>query len=111
VDGLDLYYQAFNTDNPDKIKQDYEFLSQFTDTIDMAFLPLPEPDTEEESDLHLFLERFPTRLVCILDSNDRVHLFESAARKVAEWGYKTKVFCAQNPGDAYKFSPTWTSGR
>jgi ankyrin repeat protein len=105
LDDLTIFYQAFGTDDLEKLKRDFEFLSQFTDTVDVAFLPMPEPGSEEESDVRLFLEHFSTRLVVLLDSNRREHLFPAMADKVAKWGFNTEVFCAENPGDSYRFAP------
>lgn len=104
TDGVDIYYQAFATDNLDKLKQDYELLRQYVDTIDIAFLPIPEPGSENESDLRLFLDSFPTRMVMLLDANRREYMFPAVADMIAGWGFKTEVFCAQNPGDHVVFS-------
>jgi len=104
VDDLTVFYQAFGTDDYDKLKADYDYLSPFADTVDIAFLPLPEPGTEAESDLRFFLERFPTRSIFILDPQQRAHLFPAASARVAEWGYKAHVFCPENPGDCFIFS-------
>lgn len=103
VDELNIYYQAFASDNPERLKHDYESLAASADTVDIAFLPLPEPGSEEESDLRLFLDRFYTRALCLLDPARREYLFPDAARKVADWGFSTKVFCAENPGDHFDF--------
>ncbi len=102
VDELSIYYQAFNSDNSEKLRQDFESLSKSTDTVDIAFLPLPEPGSEEESDLRLFLNHFPTRVICLLDSGRREYLFPLAAQKIIDWNYPTEVFCAENPGDHFR---------
>lgn len=103
VDELNIYYQAFSSDNPERLKQDYESLAASADTIDIAFLPLPEPGSEEETDLRLFLDRFCTRALCLLDPARREYLFPEVARKVADWDFSTEVFCAENPGDHFDF--------
>jgi ankyrin repeat protein len=104
VDGLTIYYQAFGTDNPGKYRESLEFLAQFTDTVDIAFLPLPDLE-QEENDVRLFLDRFPTRSLLLLDPGRRVYLFPEAARQIADWGYKTAVYCADNPGDRFTYPP------
>lgn len=101
VDGLNIYYQAFGTDDSLKLAGDYESLSQYADTVDIAFLPLPEPD-QETPDIRLFLERFPTRAVVLVDSNRREYMYPEAARRIAEWGFSAKVLCVENPGDLFE---------
>jgi len=103
-DDITIYYQPFATDNLDKLKQDYAFLEQFADTIDIAFLPIPEEGSEDESDLRLFLDSFPTRLIILVDANRREYLFPPVADKIAAWGVAADVCCAQNPGDNSLFS-------
>jgi len=102
VDGSTIYYQAFGTDDPGKLRENYEYLSQFVDTVDIAFLPMPEPE-QEESDIRLFLERFPTRSVVLLDTNRREYMYPDAAKQIAEWGFPVEVFCVENPGDGFEF--------
>ena len=102
--GLTIYYQAFGTDDPDKLRQNYEFLSQYVDTVDVAFLPMPEPE-QEESDVRLFLEQFPTRSILLLDADRREYLFPDAARRIPDWGFPTEVLCAENPGDHFRYPP------
>lgn len=101
VTGLNIFYQAFGTDDSAKLAGDYESLSQYVDTVDIAFLPLPEPD-QEMPDIRMFLERFPTRAVVLVDSNRREFMYPDAARRIAEWGFSAKVLCAENPGDMFE---------
>jgi len=103
VDGLTIYYQAFGTDDPGKLQKSYDFLGSFADTVDIAFLPLPDSG-QAHPDLRLFLDRFPTRSVVLLDPNRREYLFPEAAGMISEWGFKSKVFCAENPGDHFDYS-------
>jgi len=102
IDGLTIYYQAFGTDNSDSLFLRYGFLRQFADTIDIAFLPMPEPE-QKKPDIQIFLERFPTRSVVLIDDNHRDYLFPDVARRVASWGFSTKVLCAENPGDRFDY--------
>ncbi|UCE25404.1 MAG: ankyrin repeat domain-containing protein [Candidatus Zixiibacteriota bacterium] len=104
VDDMTVYYQAFGTDDLDKLSRDHRFLAGAVDTIDIAFLPIPEPGTENESDLKLFLEMFPTRAVCLHDTNRRERLFPEIAQQIARWGFNTEIFCAEHPGDQFVFS-------
>ena len=71
VDGLTIYYQAFATDNLNRLDQDWNGLVASTDTVHIAFLPIPKPDSDGESDISLFLRRFPTRFVCLVDAGRR----------------------------------------
>jgi len=105
VDGLTIFYRAFATDNTDSLEQRYQFLTQFADSIDIAFLPLPETD-QEMSDMRLFLKHFPVRTVLLLDSRRREYMFPETARQIANWGYSTEVLCAKNPGDHFSIRPS-----
>ena len=104
ADGLIIYYQAFGSDDPKKLRQSYDFLGQFADTVDIAFLPIPEAEAEK-SDIRLFLERFPTRTLVLLDTNRREYMYPDAAGRIAEWGYSSKVLCVENPGDRFDYPP------
>ena len=99
---LTIYYQAFAADDPGQLRQNYEFLSQYVDTVDIAFLPLPEPD-QKESDVTLFLERFPTRAIVLVDADRREYMFPEAARRIANLGFPTEILCAENPGDHFQY--------
>lgn len=104
VDGLIIYYQAFATDDPDKLRQRYEFLKQYADTIDVAFLPMPEPQSSG-TDIELLLEQLPAHSIVLLDPSRREYMFGEAAVQIAEQGYPVKVFCAENPGDQLVYRP------
>jgi ankyrin repeat protein len=102
---LTIYYQAFAAEDPAAMRQNYEFLSRYADTVDIAFLPMPESE-QVEPDAKLFLERFPTRSIVLVDADRREYLFPDAARRIAEWGFPTKVLCAENPGDHFRYQPS-----
>ncbi len=102
ADGLTIYYQAFASDNLDTLRQHYEFLGQFADTVDIAFLPIPE-DGQEGADIRLFLERFPTRSLLLLDPGRREYKFSGVAQMIADWGFQTEVLCAEIPGDRFDY--------
>jgi ankyrin repeat protein len=103
VDDLTVYYAGAGTDDINAFKQALDSLSGHVDKVDIALLPIPEPGEEEDSDFHLFLETFQPNAVCLLDPNRREHIFKDIAAKVAEWGIKTHVFCAENPGDHFVY--------
>lgn len=105
VDDLTIYYQAFGTDNLDSLRKRYEYLNQFVDTVDIAFMPMPESD-QDQSDLRLFLDTFPTRSVLLLDPNRREYMFADAAEMMAGWGFPVRVCCAENPGDHFMLDCT-----
>jgi len=104
VDGLSIFYSAFVTDSLELYKQSLERLGEYTDMIDLAFLPIPEPGVEAGSDLQIFLDRWNPRAVCLLDPNHRVQLYPALAEQMKQWGYDGKIFCAENPGDRFVYS-------
>ena len=102
---LTIYYQAFAAEDTAVLRQNYEFLSPYADTVDVAFLPMPEAD-QLEPDAKLFLERFPTRSIVLVDVDRHEYLFPEAARRIADWGFPTEVLYAQNPGDHFRYPPS-----
>jgi len=104
TDGLSIFYAGFVTDSLGIYKRSIESLKQYTGQIDLAFLPIPEPGGEAASDLRAFLETWNPRAICLLDPNHRVDLFPALAEQIKQWGFKTEVFCAENPGDRFVYS-------
>jgi ankyrin repeat protein len=102
VDGLTIYYAGFRAESLDDYRQKLEALAERTDRIDMAFLPMAEPD-EEESAFKTFVERFNPRAVFVLDPNRREHLYPEMARKVRAWGFDSTVYSAEHPGDVFVY--------
>jgi ankyrin repeat protein len=105
VDGLEIFYTNFSTDNMEAYRECLDSLAGYTDRIDLALLPIPNPGEEDESDLRAFLEKFQPRAVALLDPDRRVQTFPQVATRIAEWGFDTEVFCTENPGDHFKYSP------
>jgi len=95
VDDLTIYYQGFDVNDPEQFRQDLE---QMPGEVDLAFLPIPEPDGEGELFFHLLAKLNP-RAVCLLDPNRRESLFPVVAQRMAEAGFSGEVFSAENPGD------------
>ncbi len=102
VDGLTIYYAGFRAESLDDYEHALDSLAQQTDGIDMAFLPMAEPD-EEESAFKAFVERFDPRAIFVLDPNRREHLFPEMATKVREWGFDARVHSAAHPGDMFVY--------
>lgn len=100
---LTVYYQAFATSDTSTLGRGYEFLREKVDTVDIAFLPMPESE-QETSDVRLFLERFPTRAIVLHDPDRRDYMLPGAARQVSRWGYPAEVHYAENPGDYFRYS-------
>jgi L-ascorbate metabolism protein UlaG (beta-lactamase superfamily) len=103
VDGVVIYYAGFRAEDPEKFRQDLEVLSHHTDGVDLAFLPMVEPD-EQENDVAYFLERIKPAVWLVLDPNRREHLFAAMGHKVEEWGFDCEVFAAENPGDRFVYA-------
>ena len=102
VDDLTIYYAGFQAEDLDVYKQELASLAQHTDGIDMAFLPMAEPD-EEESAFRAFVEQFNPRAIFVLDPNRREHLYPEMAREVREWGFAATVYSAEHPGDVFLY--------
>jgi ankyrin repeat protein len=102
VDGLSIFYSAFQPEEIQKYREEIDFLTQHTTEIDLAFLPIAEPGTEDSASIY-FLEKLHPKRVLPLDANRRAHLFPDVAKMISEKGFKTEVLCAQNPGDHFFF--------
>lgn len=94
--------QLFRADNLDKLKKSYLKLRQITDDIDIAFMPIPIPENEEEPDLRAFLQELSTRMIILHDPNRRSELFPDAARRIKSWGFQTEIRYPENAGDLIK---------
>ena len=103
VDGLTLYYCPFNTNDRKTQDEGYTFLKEYAEEVDIAFFPMPEPGSEDDSDLKYFMEQFHPKAVCLLDPSRREHLFPAAAEKISSWGYNAQICAAENPGDKFIF--------
>jgi ankyrin repeat protein len=102
VDGLAIYYAGFNPEDLAAYEGALQSLAQQTDAIDMAFLPMAEPD-EEESAFKMFVERFNPRAIFVLDPDRREHLYPEMAAKVREWGFDASVHSAEHAGDVFLY--------
>jgi L-ascorbate metabolism protein UlaG (beta-lactamase superfamily) len=104
VDGLTIFYSGFQPEDIEKYKAEIDFLAQYTDQVDLAFLPIAEPGMEDSASMYL-LEKLHPKAVFPLDPDRREHLFTNWAEMVAEKGFQTEVFCAENPGDHFFLHP------
>lgn len=105
ADSLTVAYIGFATDDPAALARALDSMAAIAKNIDIAFLPIPEPDAIDSSDLRAFMEKLHPRAVCLLDPDRREYLFPSIAAAVEKWGTGTSVFCAQNPGDHFLYRP------
>lgn len=103
VDGLSIFYTGFHATDLDYFAKGIATIKERVGSVDLAFLPLPEPGTEDSSDFKYVVEHLNPKTVCILDPERREYLFPAMALKAAEWGYKGKIFCAGDPGDHFVF--------
>ena len=99
VDGLNIVYVGFGTDDIDAYRSALDSIARHAPQIDMAFLPIPDVEKADSSDLRAFVERLRPHTVILLDPDRREYLFPAMAEKIKAWGYKTEVFCAEDPGD------------
>ena len=100
IDGLVIYYQGFGPDDMEYYRGELDFLATVTDRVDLAFLPIPDPDEDpEDSGLRAFVERFQPGAIAFLDPNRREDLFPAVADQVRSWGHHPDFFLAEHPGD------------
>ncbi len=104
VDGLAIYYAGFATNDMTAFGECMDSLAAHTDRVDIAFLPIPEPGEEDNSDLKAFVTRFAPAAVVPQDPGRRVHLYPTLAPLLAEWGYESDVLSVENPGDQVVFT-------
>lgn len=100
VDGLSIFYSAFQPEDIEIYKEEIDFLAQHNDQVDLAFLPIAEPGMEDSASIYL-LEKLHPKAVFPLDPDRREHHFPNWAEMVAEKGFPAEVFCAENPGDHF----------
>lgn len=111
MDGLVLYYQGFNPDDMQYYRGELDFLDGVADQVDIAFLPIPDPEEGgEESGFRLFVERFNPRAIALLDPGRREERYPEVAEMVKSWGYEGEVFSARHPGDVFRFTRSGSSG-
>ncbi len=104
IDGLTIYYQAFATDNPETLKKGLTWLSQFAETVDLAIVPVPEPDAGGATDAAMAFDAFSVRAMCFGDPERRTHLYPTAAKKLTASGAQAEFFFSENPGDAFEMA-------
>lgn len=103
ADSLTVAYIGFATDDPAALGRALDSMATYAKNIDLAFLPSPEPDVIDSSDVKAFVEKLHPRSVCLLDPDRREYLFLSIAAAIEKWETGTSVFCPQNPGDHFLY--------
>ena len=103
VDGLVVYYADVTSDDLGKYNEDLNYLSGFTDRVDIAFLPAAEFDPSRESDLALFVERFSPRTIILLHTDEHDEAHEAVAEWTNDRGLEIPVLRAEYPGDRFEF--------
>lgn len=104
VDGLRLYYQGFRPDDLEYYEGELDYLGGVTDRIDIAFLPIPDPDGDPNlSGFKMFLDRFHPSAVALLDPERREDLYPGVADLTRDWGFGGDVYVASYPGDEFFF--------
>jgi len=100
MDGLNIFYSGFQPEDIEKYKQEIDSLTQYTAEVDLTFLPIAEPGEENTAAIY-FIEKLHPKAIFPLDPDNRVHLYPDMAKKISDKGFKTEVFCAENPGDHF----------
>jgi ankyrin repeat protein len=103
VGDLVVYYADVTSDDLDKFKENLDYLADFTDRVDIAFLPAADFNPDEESDVALFVERFSPRAIFLLhtDGNDEAH--ETVTEWINDRGSEIQILSAEYPGDHFVF--------
>jgi ankyrin repeat protein len=102
LDGLTIFYSGFQPEDIEKYKTEIDFLTKYTGEVDLAFLPIAEPGTEDSASIYL-CERFHPQFILPLDPDHREDLYPDMATMLAGKGFKGEVLCAENPGDHFVF--------
>ncbi len=102
LDGLTIFYSGFQPEDIKKYKAEIDFLTKYTSEVDLAFLPIAEPGTEDNASIY-FCERFHPQYIIPLDPDQREDLYPDMAKMLTEKGFKVEVLCAENPGDHFVF--------
>lgn len=84
----------------EKYKQEIDSLTQYTTEIDLAFLPIAEPEEENTAALY-FIEKLHPKAIFPLDPDHREHLYPDMAKMISDKGLEAEIFCAENPGDHF----------
>jgi ankyrin repeat protein len=102
VDGMNIFYSSFQPEDINKYKEEIDSLTQYASEVDLAFLPIAEPG-EENPAVFYFMEKLHPKAIFPLDPDNRELLYPDMAKMISGKGFKTEVFCAENPGDHFIF--------
>ena len=102
ADGITFFYPGFLPEDLEQFKKEVDFLSQYVDRIDCAFLPIAEPG-EENLAARYVVEKLNPRAIFPMDPDRRENLFGPMVEAVHSWGSTAMVFCAENPGDKFTY--------
>lgn len=102
VDGLRIYYASYPVENRESFAKALGGLAESTDRVDLAFLPIVEPD-KIDAEFETVLSKLNPRAVLLLDPRRRENLFPLVAERLRASGFPSPVFAAENPGDAFTF--------
>ena len=100
VDGVAAFYMGFHAGDLDAFRRQVDTLAARGRRVDVAFLPILEPE-DNEGDVRYVVERLAPRAVALLDPGRRTGLFPAMAEKVRSWRPGTEVFAAENQGDRF----------
>jgi len=103
--GLRIFYLGFNVEDPARFVRDVDTLAATLDGVDLAFLPIPDPESGDGV-LHPVVAKLRPRAVCLLDPNRREQQYRAVADALAATGYGGEVFCAEHPGDVFIYQGT-----
>jgi ankyrin repeat protein len=104
VDGLDIVHAAYRPEDPERWERDLRAVAAATDGIDLALLPVPEPEGDDPgdiADLVRAVEILAPRAVCLTDAGRRGNLYPPVAARLRERGYRGEVHWAEDPGDGF----------
>ncbi|UCD64963.1 MAG: ankyrin repeat domain-containing protein, partial [Candidatus Zixiibacteriota bacterium] len=104
VDGLTIFYPGWPPEDFERFKRDLQGLKDQVGRVDIAFLPASQSEGDNAVARYC-MEQLNPRLVVPFHSSRRMPPYLRLAGEIAEWGYDAAVFCAENPGDHFEFSP------
>ncbi len=101
MDGLTIFYSGFRTEDLEEFKSEIDFLAQSCSEIDIAFIPIAEPE-EDNYELLCLIEKLNPKAIFPLDPDRREELFPITEKQVENINNKIKVYCAEYPGDHFQ---------
>ena len=101
VDGLVIYHSGDYSRGHDTFKKDMDYLAKAAPKIDIFFMLAGNPMDNEEA--LIALEKVQPRFMFPMHSGGSEYVYKAFAREAGKKQLKTKVICAENRGDRFRY--------